>query len=872
MKRRASPTPVTRCGNTGPRAPGTIRLDSGWRLASSLEVRQTGQAISTPGFEAAGWHRVRVPTTVVAALVEEGVYRDPYFDLELRALPGTGHAVGENFVHLPMPDHSPFASPWWYRVEFRAPESWARGATTLRFDGISYRANVWLNGRRIGHQHELAGTFRIHELDVTGALGAGELNALAVQVFAQEPEDLGINWVDWNPMPPDKNLGLWRAVTLVHTGPVRALHPWVKTDPELPRCDRARIVVSVDLHNRDAVETTAVVTVRVGETRLERTVVVGPGQTVPVRFDPDAHPELLWLGPRLWWPATMGEPHLYPVTLAVRVDGRLSDRWRSRFGVRSISSELTDQGHRLFRVNGRRTLIRGGGWASDMLLRHSPSRVETEVLYARDLGLNTIRLEGKLESDEFFDCCDRHGLMVMAGWCCSDRWEQWDRWTEADHRIAMASQEDQLLRLRGHPCMLAWLYGSDSPPPAAVEREYLEVSRRTGWPNPLLSSATAKPTELAEPTGLKMTGPYDFVVPSYWYLDTTRGGAFGFNTETGPGASIPPVESLRLMFTREHLWPPGPAWHLHAAGTAFRDSELFDEALARRYGPPRDLDDYVAKAQLQAYEGRRAMFEAYGRNRYVATGVIHWMLNNGWPSLFWHLYDHFLRPAGAYFGARKANEPVHLQFSYDDRSIVAVNGTLRPITGLVATCRLFDLSARCRFERSERVDLPPDGTVRLFEVPEPADLTATYFVRLDLESERRVPVSTNFYWLSTSPEVPDWERADWKTTATGSFADFTALSTLPAAVVDATVGVRRHRSGCVIRVELSNPGRSLAFFLRLRVLDPRGEEVLPVFWQDNLVSLLPGERRTLSARCRLAPGPKRPVVEIGGWNVPILVV
>ena len=189
-------------------------------------------------------------------------------------------------------------------------------------------------------------------------------------------------------------------------------------------------------------------------------------------------------------------------------------------------------------------------------------------------------------------------------------------------------------------------------------------------------------------TGVKMTGPYEYIAPSYWYLDTKFGGAHGFNTETSPGPAPPPIESLRRMLPEDKLWPINPAWDYHAGGGAFKDIHVFTEALNARYGTAASVEDYARKAQMMAYEGHRAMFEAFGRNKYTSTGVIQWMLNNAWPGLIWHLYDWYLRPGGSYFGAKKANQPLHVQYSYDDRSVVVVNSFYQPFTRMRVVARV----------------------------------------------------------------------------------------------------------------------------------------------------------------------------------------
>jgi exo-1,4-beta-D-glucosaminidase len=255
-----------------------------------------------------------------------------------------------------------------------------------------------------------------------------------------------------------------------------------------------------------------------------------------------------------------------------------------------------------------------------------------------------------------------------------------------------------------------------------------------------------------------MTGPYEYVAPAFWYLDTKYGGAFGFNTETSPGPAIPPIESLRLMLPEDHLWPLNSVWEYHAGGMS-DTLGVFTEALNKRYGPSNSAEEFSRKAQMQAYEAHRAMMESYGRNKYNSTGVIQWMLNNAWPSMIWHLYDWYLRPGGSYFGVKLACEPLHVQYSYDVRSIVVVNSYYKNFSGLKVAAKVYNLDMTEKFSREVTLDAASDSSVRAFVLPELDGLSPTYFVSLRLESSGDL-ISKNFYWLSTKAETLDWERSD----------------------------------------------------------------------------------------------------------------
>src|ERR1035438_6500756 len=294
-------------------------------------------------------------------------------------------------------------------------------------------------------------------------------------------------------------------------------------------------------------------------------------ETKVVKFTPDKFAQLSIDNPRLWWPVQVGTPNLYTLKLQFEIGGAVSDESATRFGIREVTSILDEQNHRVFRINGKNVLIRGAGYTFDMMLRTSPEKQEAELKYVRDMNLNTVRMEGKLEDDHFFDLTDQMGILVTAGWCCCDHWEKWANWKDEDHSIAAASLRDQIRRLRGHPSVFNWMNGSDNPPVPEVEKKSIEIVKELDWPNPFESSATERPTDVSGKTGVKMTGPYDWVPPNYWLLDKTRGGAHGFNSETGPGPAIPPIESLRRMLPEDHLWPVNTWWDYHAGGGAFKD-------------------------------------------------------------------------------------------------------------------------------------------------------------------------------------------------------------------------------------------------------------------------------------------------------------
>jgi exo-1,4-beta-D-glucosaminidase len=861
------------------RADENITLRDGWRVQSSAKVSATPEAVSSAGFDASKWYKTSAPNTVFAVLVENGVYKNPYFGMNLRSVPGVSYAIGSEFANQEMPADSPYAVPWWYRKEFDVPAQFKGRTVWLAFAGINYRADIWINGKKLAGSDQVVGAFRRYEFDVTKFVKAGANNVVALEVSAPHANELGITWVDWNPTPPDKDMGLWQEVVLSSTGPVAIRYPAVESKLDLPAIDKAHLTVRAELQNVSDAPVKGVFSGKIlgasSPIEFSQIVELKAGEHRDIAITPDQAASLNVQNPRLWWPYQMGEPYLHRLALRFVPEKSLSsDLINIPFGIDQIDSELTPEGYRLFKINGKPVLVRGGGWAPDMMLRIDQSRREAEFRYVKEMGLNTIRLEGKLEDETFMNRADRDGILIMAGWCCCDAWEKWDKWGVENKSVSIDSLRDQILRLRNHPSVLVWLNGSDNPPPPEREQAYLDVEKEAHWPKPVLSSATAKKTEPTGESGVKMNGPYEYVSANYWELDTKHGGAFGFSTEISPGPAVPPLEELKSMFPPEKLWPINEFWDYHAGGGEFKNIHVFTNALEKRYGAAKGVADLAWKSQAMTFEGERAMFEAYGRNKYKSTGVIQWMLNNAWPGLIWHLYSYDLRPAGGYFGSKKALELIHVQFSYDDRSVAIVNGEQKPLKGLKVVAKVYDTSMKERFSQEALADVDADAVVSTIEVPEPENISSTYFLNLQLFSSTGKLLSRNFYWLSTKPDVPDFDKSEWYYTPLSEYADFDALQDIPKAKVSAAMSVTDAGNETAARVTVENTGSSLAFLVRLRLLKGKsGAEILPVFWDDNYVSLLPGEKREISVHVRKRDlGGAQPVLAVDGFNVASLEV
>jgi exo-1,4-beta-D-glucosaminidase len=848
---------------------GKTFLHKNWQLQSACEVKARGEQISTAGFDAGAWHKTDVPSTVVGALVNDKTYPDPDYGRNFKSIPGMNYSDKSFFANQDMPKGSPFACAWWFRTEFAGPADAAGKTEWLHFLGINYRANIWVNGKKIAQEKDVAGTYRSYEFEVTKMLVAGKMNALAVEIFAPKKNDLGITWVDWNPTPPDKNMGIWKEVFLSESGNVSVRNPFVGTKLSNDN-KQAALTVTADLRNVSPGAVSGVLQAEIEGTKITQPVTLNAGEVKTVQFAPEQFPELNIANPKLWWPYAMGEPALHDAKISFVIGEQVSDSASTRFGIREVTSELTPEGHLLFKVNGKKVLIRGAAWAPDLLFRWSSTRLDTDLAYVRDMGMNTIRLEGRLDREEFYEKTDRLGILVMPGWTCCDAWEMWKNWKDEQYKVSAESLRSQIRILRQHPSVFVWLNGSDGPPPAVVEKAYLAILKELDWPNPAVSSASADQTTVTGKSGVKMTGPYEYVPPVYWLTDKQAGGAAGYNTETSPGPAIPTKESLERFIPQEHLWPIDDYWNYHAGGERFTTINVFIDGLNRRYGQATSLDDFERKSQAITYDGQRAMFEAYGRNKYTSTGVIQWMLNNAWPSLIWHLYDYYQVPAGGYFGTKKACEPVHVQYSYDDNSVAVVNSTYEALKGLKVSAKIYNLDAKEKAAKEATLDFAPDSSTKAFDLPKPDGLTTAYFLKLELHDTAGKLVSDNFYWLSTKADTLDWaKQQDTVYTPQKEFGDLSGLEKLPVANVDVNHVIHVSGRNHWITVLVENKSDTVAFMVHPHLTRGKGgQDATPIFWSDNYFSLLPGEKREVIARFDDdALAGAAPQLVVDGWNV-----
>jgi exo-1,4-beta-D-glucosaminidase len=773
---------------------------------------------------------------------------------------------------------APFQQPWWYRTEFTVARTGPGIRSRLVFEGINYRAEVFLNGRKVAGKDQIQGVWRVHDLEVSGLIRRGK-NALAVKVYRPQPGELTLGFVDWNPAPPDGSMGIFRPVSLRQTGAVSLEYPAVRTRLDLPTLASADLTVEATLVNHAGQAASGVLAGTLGDIHFEAPYRLKAREQKRIHLTPAEIPALRLRNPRVWWPVNLGSPELYTLTLKTFQAGRLSDAHALTFGIREVGDYLNALGHRGYTVNGRPVLIRGGGWVDDLFLREEGRQLEAQMAYVRHMNLNTLRLEGFWgASQQLYDLADRMGILVMAGFSCQWEWPEYlggvqesdgskpfgGPFKPRDITLAEGYLRDQARYLRNHPSLLVWVVGSDKQPYPDAEKRYRALLAQEDPTRPILASAKGWTSPVSGPTAVKMNGPYDYVTPNYWFSDRSAGGAFGFNTETGPGPQIPPLSSLKKMFLGSRLWPINDEWDYHCARYAFGTIDRYYDAFKARYGEPKDLEAFAYRAQAANYEAVKGMFEAFGIHQPEATGVVQWMLNAAWPKLYWQLYDHFLMPNGAFYGTLKGSQPLNLVWDCAHHTLHAVNDTRQPLAGASARVRIFRLDSTLAHEATIPVQVPAGAAVSLGALPALAPLGPVSFLDLQLLDAKGMVLSRNFYWMSSKPDVLAPETGDWLAMGNASYADFRALDTLPATKV--TAETRFDPKGC--EVVLANAGESLAFLLELNLVTEDGEPAIPVLWEDNYLSLPPHEGRSLRVTfLDPALARKRLRLQVRGWNV-----
>lgn len=849
-------------------------LTDNWSIISSKKTTLDGAALtSSNNFDQSQWVKTKVPTTVMGALTEAGVIKDPFF--------------GKNLENIPKTD---FLDPWWFRTTFDL-EGFDSGieVARLQLDGINYRANIWLNGSKIAKEDSIYGAFRQFDLNISRYAKA-KGNQLAIEIIPPKPRDFYMGFVDWAPTPPDNYMGIFREVHIKRTGLLSMDRIFVTPDVDLKTLKSATLAVTAEVTNYSDEKKQVEISGNIGHISFKSDFPLNPGETKPVKFD------LKVENPRFWWPNGLGKPEMYDLKMRLKDGWKLADQQSTRFGIRKIETYLTRDTVRGYKVNGREVLIKSGGWVDDLFLRYMPEKDAAQIRLVKEMNMNSVRFEGVWGNNHhIYDLCDENGILMMVGWSCQWEWPDYlgleMKVNPEDANLSIAEGlelngvklkpheedllvlylRDQVLWLRNHPSILTWATGSDAYPTTGHEAKYNEVMKQVDPTRPLLISSGNFRSEISGPSGMKMNGPYEYVPPVYWYEDKKFGGAFGFNSETGPGPQVPPIWAIKQMMPADKLWPPvNDQWEWHSGRKDFNSVRVYLNALNKRYGEPKNLEELALKAQMMNYEAIRPMFEAFVVNKPVTTGVVQWMLNSPWPEFYWQLYDYSLMPTGALYGTKKACAPLNMIYNYFDKKIYVSNDAVGQLDGYEAVISLYNLQSEKIFEQSVKVSTPENKTELVSELPVLKGDKEVYFLDLKLKSPTGEVVADNFYWLATKTDQLAWDKTIWFYTPQKSYADFTKINGMTQVKPEVTKVETNEGEEGTIKLTLKNPGKAISFFTEI-VLEKKmaGAPVLPQFLSDNYISLLPGETKTIVIKYYLKDlAGDQPVVKIQGINLP----
>lgn len=914
--------------------PTQIKLDlrNGWSLISSIMIPDAPEEVSSPNYDVSRWHPTTVPSTVLNALVKNGLYPDPRIGLNNFLIPDASdeyNKANDLSKYSYLPDRrNPWKDPYWYRTEFRLDPVKPDSKVWLVFNAINYRAEVWLNGVMIADKMDMVGAFSRFRYDITTVVKEGEANCLAVKIFGpdhtgrattqlkifercRQPDgesgrdifkDVTLNGFatgyDCVPEVRDRLMGILQDVCIETTGSVSIRDPFIKTKLPLPRTDEAALTVSMDLVNATSSPRKGVCRVEIeGEVLCETTVELHSQETRNICFEPERYPALVLRNPRLWWPVGYGTPDMYSATLSFECEGGVSDVETVSFGVREVEKVIheLDGDHGLqVHINGQRVFCRGGFLVLPDTLMDSEvlnrKRYIAELEYLVNANLNTVSLEEPANMpDEFFDLCDHYGLMF---WFCfyQCHWMTRNDYPE-DHRLLERCGIDLVKRYRNHPSIIVQMCMNEGQ---TAQGQYLTWRRTVAdldGTRILIPSGYGTQSDHRQwadwiksdtPVGANDSMPKSYTwQPHSWYFRMVREHrSWMFKMEMG-SAALPTLESIKRIIPDwarplpDAPFPLNSTWAYHGANDYYKN---YDMAIRRRFGEPASLEDYCWMAHVVTADQHRAMFEAVNHRKWdVTSGFIEWKLNSAWPDVQWQIYDYYLRPTPALYYIKKACEPLHIQLNQIDSMVSAINNRLTPYRGLKACVEAYDLDAKLKWRRDATFDMAADTYKELFQIPD-MQIGPVYFVRMELlDSDARV-LSDNFYWLSSSKEEIGMDALGVFSSPPSfdQFAEhhdinddgaFLALKSLPQVKLVCSKTIERIAGFLMFNVKVANPSQSLAFFIHVMAIDPdTSEEILPVYWDDNYFSLLPGEMRMLSARLpeNAATDAK---LQVDGWNI-----
>jgi hypothetical protein len=836
-----------------PVIPQPLVIDSGWQLQDVAKAPQTGPQVSASDFPAAGWYAATVPGTVLTTLVNNRVYPEPLY--------------GQNNRPEIIPE-SLARTSYWYRTVVEVPKDYKRHTVWLNFDGINYSAVVWVNGTQVG---TIRGAFIRGNFDITALVKPGEKAVIAVEISPQPHpgvshehtirDGIGLNggesaidgptflctigW-DWLPAIRDRDSGIWQKVYLSASGPVLVKNPLVTTDLPLPKTDSSDVSVAATVQNITDQPQKGVLEGTIEDIHFSQPVELAPHSSQLIAFNPKNTPALHILNPRLWWPNGYGAQNLYHLHLDFKQDlkaGReVSDTNDLDFGIRKFSYSVPGADTLTISVNGVPVFIRGGDWGLDEGLKRIPrDRLDAEIRLHKLAHLNLIRnWVGQSTSEEFYELCDKYGILV---------WDEFfqpnpgDGPNPTDLATYIANVRDKILRFRNHASIVLWCARNEGYPPPQIDAALRKILAE-------LEPARRYQPSSTDGAGVRSHGPYSWRVPRDFYIVTDD----YFKTETG-SISVPTLESIHGMMPSKDWESINDDWAEHDFAKGNSGAQDYREEIAGRYGPIRNLADFVRKAQMANYEAFRAMYE--GRNALLfhpTTAVITWMSNPAQPSFVWQIYHYDLEPMSSYFAVQHASELLHIQFNQATDHVQVINDFPQAAADLTAQVEIYSLDGVRVYQHQTRLTAAPDVATDLGIPDFPRSLTTVHFIKVELRDASGKLVSTNFYWRAV-PWNPD---------------DLTALNKLPMVALTAQVTHADSDGRRTFTVTVHNPSSSIALMAHLQLRRQSGQRVLPVFYSDNYVSLVPNETRTVTVEAAVSDFDNQDAqIVFDGWNVTV---
>lgn len=821
-------------------------LHSNWVAKKADEVALTGNEISTASYDASTWMEAIVPGTVLTMLVANGIYPDPYYGMNNQDIPDIYNA-GIDFY------------TYWFRTTFELSDSLQDKKIWLNFRGINYTAEIYLNGETINSGYK--GMFLRQNFDVTSVVDFSNPNYLAVKITPPDhpgsPDGSNggdgvigrdvtmqytIGW-DWVRPVRDRNAGIWDHVSIYNTGPVILMNPSVVTDLPLPDTGYADLTISVQVRNSESTQQSGKVIAEIDDISFEQPVQLNPNETKEIVLNTSNFSQLHIQQPRLWWPNGYGEQALYDLKLTFRMDDEtISDTSSLRFGIREFSYEYDPE--LVVKVNDQKIFCTGGNWVStDAMLRFSEQRYDDEIRLHKEANLTMIRVWGGgiTERPEFYDACDKYGILVMQDfWMtgdCNGRYGGSPSYPD-DHALFLECAEDAIKMLQNHPSLCIWTGGNEVVPPSDINSALDSLISNLDGTRIYIPSS--------DDFGLHGHGPYEYKQPEF-YFDTT---SHGFTTEIGTYA-FPPVESMRDMMDESDLWPINlDAWEYHFF--SFRGSYSEFNTDVYSYGTPQSIDDHCFQAQLVNYCTHKAMFEAWNKKMWDdCSGILCWKSQGCWPCLIWQFYDWYLEPHAGYYGIKSASEPLHIQMNLDDYSVYIINHNLHSFNQLKAVARVYYVDGQLVESLTDslsQIQINANTIEPCFNIPFTDDSTF-YFIKLQLKDAADNVLSENFYWRGNRNQLEQLPDVDLDITTIEESED--------------------ENGNYKLTYSIENPSAFPAFFIRLKIFkELANERVLPVFYSDNYFTILPNEAKEISlefAQDKLTG--ELPVLMVEGYNV-----